>query len=158
MLPDRVTTLEACKYDDIAKYCKVFNINEIEYHVWIYLSPDDARNCVFLDAKEISPDPKFDPRFPLTMFKRESECWIRVVRDDLNLNPGKHTYKLSMVDRFTDTDFSLYISYYVQTDDPEKPYVYMKKEEEPWPPCPCKPEKPECEFTPYRDPCDKEKS
>ena len=37
-------------------------------------------------------------------------------------------YKLMMVDRCTDTDFSLYISYFIQDNNPEKPYVYMHKD------------------------------
>ena len=46
----------------------------------------------------------------------------------LNLKSGKHTYRLMFVERYTDTDFSLYFSYIIQDDSPEKPYVYMKED------------------------------
>lgn len=128
---DKVMSLEACRYEDLAKYSKVFNSNASEYHLWIYLNPEDVRTAYFIEAKEIGPNADNSRIFPDT-FERESQCWIRVNKNYIGTTPGKHTIKLSFVDRYTDTDFSLYVSYYMQVDDPEKPYVYMeegKKEE-----------------------------
>ena len=122
--------LESCKYDDLGKYSKVFNVNEIEYHLWIYLNPEDTRDAVFLKAYECGPNHWEDPTLPLGIFERESVCWIRAVTASLNMEPGKHTYKIMMVDRYTDTDFSLYVSYYIQDDNVDKPYVYMKSSDE----------------------------
>lgn len=129
MVADNIMMLEACKYDDLAKHTKVFNKNELEYHLWIYLNPEDVRDAYFDSAKEIGPDADNSRIYPDT-FTRESQCWIRANTDWLSASPGKHTFKLSMIDRFTDTDFSLYVSFYIQDDNPEKPYVYMHKDED----------------------------
>lgn len=121
----KATTLEACRYEDLAKYSKVFNLSTLDYHLWIYLNPETVRQTYFNRAFEIGPDADNSRIFPDT-FVRESQCWIRVNMQYLNLKPGKHTIKLEFVERYDDTDFSLYISYIIQDDNPEKPYVYMK--------------------------------
>lgn len=145
---DLVTQLEACKYSDLAKHTKVFNKNVAEYHLWIHLDPEHIKDAYFIEAEEIGPNADNTRIFPDT-FVRKSKCWIRVNRGFLSGKPGKHTIKLSFVDRFTDTDFSLFASYYLQDDNPEKPYVYMKDTEEDNK-CDC----PTCpgEFTEYEDP------
>ena len=143
---DKIMSLEACKYDDLAKYSKIFNSKAVEYHLWIYLNPEDVRTAYFYGAEEIGPNANNSTIFPDT-FIRESECWIRVNREWISNSVGKHIIKLMFVDRFTDTDFSLYVSYYIQNDNPDKPYVYMKETKEecplPIPPGPI--------FTPYVD-------
>lgn len=128
-IKDNVMMLEACEYDKLSKHCKVFNVETMDYHLWIYLNPDDIRDAYFLGAQEIGINPDNSKIFGDT-FVRESTCWIRVNTCYLNNKPGKHTIKLSFVNRCTDTDFSLYVSYYAQVTNPEKPYVYMKPIEE----------------------------
>lgn len=126
MVDDKGMVLIACKYSDISKYTKVFNANALEYHLWIYLNPEDVRDAYFIKAEEIGTDANNTTIYPDT-FVRDSTCWIRANTGYLNLDIGNHIIKLSFVDRYTDTDFSLYVSYYIQNDNPEKPYVYMKK-------------------------------
>lgn len=128
MVADKIMQLESCRYDDLAKYSKVFNKEELEYHLWIYLNPEEVRNAYFYRAKEIGENADNSKVFPDT-YVRESQCWIRVNTNYINTKAGKHTIKLMFVDRYTDTDFSLYVSYYIQDDNPEKPYVYMHKGE-----------------------------
>lgn len=118
--------LEACSYEDLCKHSKVFNKSALNYHLWIYMDPETVREAYFVEAKEIGPHADNSKLFPDT-FVRESQCWIRANMEYLDLRPGKHTIQLQMVNRFTDTDFSLYASYFIQDDNPDKPYVYMKK-------------------------------
>mgnify|MGYP007069998203 CR=1 FL=1 len=129
---DKMMILEACVYEDLPKYTKVFNEDTAEYHLWIYLNPAYVRNTYLYEAKEIGPNADNSKLF-LDTFKRESQCWIKVKREYLNNKIGKHIYKLSFVNKETDADFSLYVSYYLQNDNPEKPYVYIEKAaEEPY--------------------------
>lgn len=126
-IADKIMQLDACAYNDLAKHTKVFNSNAVDYHLWIYLNPEDVRDTYFCGAEEIGPNANNATIFPDT-FTRESQCWIRVNRGWINNGIGKHTIKLTFVDRYTDTDFSLYVSYYIQNDNPDKPYVYMHGE------------------------------
>lgn len=125
---DKITMLQSCRYEDLAKHSKIFNLSTLNYHLWIYLNPDDVRDTYFIRALEIGQDADNSTIYPDT-FVRESQCWIRVNTGYINRRPGKHTLRLMFVNRYTDTDFSLYASYYIQDDNPEKPYVYMKPAE-----------------------------
>lgn len=150
MTQDKIMSLEASTYANLAKHNKVFNKSAIEYHLWIYLDPSDVRDAFFLGAKEIGPHADNSKLFPDT-FVREGQCWIRANTEYLDLVAGTHIIKLSFVDRFTDTDFSLFVSYIIQDDNPEKPYVYMKEDEVPEVPLP---PGPVVTLTPYVDPND----
>lgn len=123
----KVTLLESSTYENISKHCKVFNLSTLNYHLNVYLNPETVREAYFIEAKEIGPKADNSKIFPDT-FRRVAQCWLQVNMEYLNTRVGKHTYKLDFVDRFTDTDFSLYFSYIIQDDTPEKPYVYMKKD------------------------------
>lgn len=125
---DKIMSLEACRYEDLAKHCKVFNSDTCEYHLWIYLNPEDVRGAYFVGAVEIGPNADNSKIFPDT-FVRESQCWIRVNKNYIGTTPGKHTVKLQFVDTATDTDFNLYFSFHMQVNNPVKPYVYMHETE-----------------------------
>lgn len=147
MLDDKVISLEACAYNDMSKYVKVFSVDQLEYHLWIYLNPEDVRGCYFVGAKEIGPNADSSTTYPDT-YIRESECWIRANMGYIDKGIGKHIIKLQFVEKMTSTDFSLYVSYYIQDSNPDKPYVYMKDDGSsepiyPWPT--------ESEFTEYKE-------
>ena len=129
MSNEKEIVVNACGYKDLAKNCKIYNKNELEYFTWIYLDPEDVRDATLLDVQEMNDGPT-DFRYNHNVIQRKSTCWLRCITEFLNLLPGKHTYKISMINRVTDSVFSLYISYIIQDDNPDKPYKYMKEEQE----------------------------
>ena len=126
MTQDIMLTLTSCKYSDLAKHSKVINICELDYFLWVYLNPEYVRDAYFLCGSELADDPL--TIYPDT-FTRPSTSWIRVKVDDLNKDIGLHIYKFSFVDRTTGDSFSLYANYIIQRSDEEKPYIYMKRNE-----------------------------
>lgn len=121
---DNVMTLVASRRADLSRNSKVFNLSSLEYHLWIYLNPKDIMGCTFLGAEEINNEEDFETFS--AAFERDSQCWIKVTTGLINKSPRLHIYKLNFVDTRTETDFSLYVSYYIQTDNPDKPYVYIE--------------------------------
>lgn len=126
---DKVTSLNASTYEELSNNIKVFNSATTNYHLWIYLNAEDVRDAYFIGAKEIGHNADNLKIFPDT-FVRESTCWIRVNFGYLGNKVGKHIIKLDFVNRYTDDDFSLYVGYYLQNNNPDKPYVYMHNEDE----------------------------
>ena len=49
---DKIMSLNACTYEMLSKNSKVFNVDTNEYHLWIYLNPEDVRQAYFLGAEE----------------------------------------------------------------------------------------------------------
>ena len=127
-LEDNIFTLTASNYNDIAKHSKVVNVNELDYFLWVYLNPEDVRDAYFLSACEvIKPGQDAVTTFTDT-FERKSTSWIQIKTDFINKKTGLHIYKLNFVNYTNDVTFSLYASYTIQRDDEEKPYIYMKRD------------------------------
>lgn len=123
---DKVMSLNACTYKDLPSNSRVFNSKTLDYYMWIYLNPEDVRGCQFVKAEEITYGSASQDFYPDT-FSRESQCWIRVTTHFIDTSIGNHIIRLYFVESVTGTEFSLYVSYYIQDDNPEKPYVYINE-------------------------------
>ena len=51
--------------------------------------------------------------------------WIDIGIKHLNVDAGMHTYRLRFIRN--DDCVNLYVSYTIQDDNPEKPYIYMNR-------------------------------
>lgn len=119
-------SLEACDFDDLNLHNKVFNSATVEYYLWIHLPLNMIRDCELFQISEIAPRNKELSWNGLV----ERECdkpWLKVTTSLLDTSVGSHLYKFSFVHRYTNDVVSVYISYTIQNDNPDKPYVYMNK-------------------------------
>lgn len=120
-----VVQLDACEYSKLAQHTPVFNKDSLTYFFYIHVDPDIVRECFLYQVDEISE--KSSKRVNPNVIKHDCNCWYKGITELMNTNPGKHTYKMSFVENKTNVTFSLYISYIIQDDNPELPYVYMKR-------------------------------
>ncbi len=125
-----VFSLKADTYDKLASNCKVFNTHTIEYYLWVEIPHYLNRDFQLVEIDRLTdkaiPCPCVDD---VTRYA-EREChkpWIRLVFDVLDRRVGLHTYKITLVNRFTNDVVSLFFNYIIQDDDPPKPYYYMGK-------------------------------
>ena len=121
-------SLVASSHENIARNCKVFNINELDYFLWVKIEPPLSSSYYLYKIEEVKQDGLHEVMFK-NMFVRESPTWMKIAKDYLNLDIGQHAYKMSFVNTETDILVSLYFSYIIQNDNPDKPYVYMNREE-----------------------------
>ena len=122
-----VFKLSAVPCTVLASFSKVFSIHEIEYFLFIEIPEVFARQFELYQIECVDHD-----AVPLTdSWEHESgRIWYRVRSSMLNMNPGYHIYRLLFVNKFTDDTSSLYISYVIQDNTPDKPYIYMNRDEE----------------------------
>ena len=121
------TKLEACFYTQLPTYTPVFNLSTIEYFTWIHLPISCIERCGSLfEVAEVNSS---SDATAIDMTREGNKPWLKVRSSTLNLAPGQHIYKLSFVDVHTDDVFSLYISYIIQDDNPERPYIYMRRDD-----------------------------
>lgn len=119
-----VQVLEACVYRDVNLHTPVINLHTLEYDTWVHL-PSYARGCRLFQIDEFLPDGGEVIDFS-SVEQELGKPWIRITYGLLNISEGQHVYRLHFIDR-NDAVFSLYVSYIIQNDDPDKPYVYMGK-------------------------------
>lgn len=118
-----VFKLNACKYEDLNKNTPVFNKNAFEYFLYVYIEPELARNFQLFQVDELG-DTLVE--VPLSFNIKKERNWVKILFSVLNQTPGQHIYKISMIGGCSNDVMSLYFSYIVQDDNPDKSYVYMK--------------------------------
>lgn len=117
-------------YYDALSNTAVINKNGIEFYIWLKL-PDDTCNQLSLfeviDFNYTSGPKSID--FSAKLFRENHRPWIRLESSMLNLDVGYHIFRFRFVDIDLDDYISFYFSYVIQDDNPDKPYMYMTRDE-----------------------------
>ena len=107
----------------------VLNRNEIEYFVYLHIPENLAIHSELFGVGDLDHvDVPID--YEDLIQRNCKRPWLRVESRLLDLTAGQHTYRFSFVNQETDDVYSLYISYIIQDDNPDKPYIYMDGKEE----------------------------
>lgn len=125
----KVFQLNACSYEDIPSNTPVINKANFDYFLWIHIPEEIARCYAFYQLDEMAPEHKKVPHIGFI----ERDCnrpWLKITSSVLGSTVGKHLYKLCFVNQITNDLISLFFSYTIQDDNPDKPYVYMNKEDD----------------------------
>lgn len=106
----------------------IINKQTIEPYIWVKLPTELSK---YLSLYQIDEVTNGVVSVDYTDYVQIEPCkpWIRFDSKMFNLTPGLHTYKLSFVNKFDGDTVSLYISYRLQDDCPDKPYIYMDRGE-----------------------------
>ncbi len=123
-------TLIASSYETISKNSLVINLAELDYFLYVKLEPPLTSQWYLYRIEEKMKDGSLKKmRFPETV-RKESPTWLRFKTDFINKEIGMHQYKVTFVDTVTDVSTSLWFAYIIQNDNPDKPYVYMEREDD----------------------------
>lgn len=119
-----------CKFDLYTLDCvysnvPVINLKYIDYFIWFKL-PTISNNTKLLQIDEISNN-RFDISFDSDNVTKENKLWIKVKYNFLDLSVGQHTYKFSVLNLNSNDIESYYFSYIIQSDNPDRPYNYMRR-------------------------------
>ena len=118
--------LIACEYDKININTKVFNKDALAFGVWVNL-PHYVCSFALTKIIDISKQKYEEIEFDAsTVMQDYPHPWVRIDTSILDLVSGMHIYKL-VFSHIPTTKFheSVYISYIIQDDNPETPYIYM---------------------------------
>ena len=121
-----VSEIQAVEYKNLGSATPVWNLNQVNYYVWVKIPSDVARHSKLYAVKELYPEKQEEAEIPVSAFEQCSLVYIRIIAQILNMKVGKHTHKLEFVDNVTGDTFYLFFSYIIQNDNPDRPYVYMR--------------------------------
>lgn len=118
--------LNAVPHHDIASASKVFSLQEFEYYLFVKVDEKFAKVYELYQVDEIVDGAEFICNCHL--WEHEPyRPWYKFTSHKLNRDPGYHIYRLSFVNTYNNDTCQLYIAYVVQSNNPEKPYMYMDK-------------------------------
>lgn len=118
--------LVACCYDEVSRHTQVINKAQFPYWVWIQLPKCVLRDYEIYQVDEVFPG-SGECDWIDQVVRESGRPWLRFPNTMLSLTAGKHMYKLSFVNRYTDEAVDYYFSYIVQDSNPDKPYIYMNR-------------------------------
>lgn len=101
-----------------------FNNNQMKGHIWLEIPKALAKYLTLVSAAEIGETETLVPQESLI---REAKYpWIECPISVINEAPGFHMYQLTFSVDNRNEEQVLYFCYSIQTDSPDKSYVYMK--------------------------------
>lgn len=121
-----VSEIQAVEYRDLGSATPVWNLNQVNYYIWVKIPNEVARHSRLYAVKEINLEDQSEADISVSAFEQCSLVYIRIIAQILNMKVGKHTHKLEFVDTVTGDIFYLFFSYIIQNDNPDRPYVYMR--------------------------------
>lgn len=123
-----VVELDACLYGELSANAIVLNRNQLSDYIWVSLPEIITSNTVMYQLEEISPNCN-EVEFSSFVERDHGRPWLKVHTHGLNLAPGYHAYKLLFIETGSHVTYPVYIGYIIQDDNPDKPYIYMNRDE-----------------------------
>lgn len=122
-----VLKIESSTYHELPINTTVLGKEQLEYYTWIHLPHDLSRDFALVQIDNIDDSlPKEVKRAFIN--RKPGKPWIRIRTGALNQSIGLHRYKITLVNKTSDDVVSLYFAYIMQDNNPDKPYIYMRKE------------------------------
>lgn len=129
MITDREDILELHTYGEVTSHARIINDNQIEEWLWFHIPVDVSRNYEFTNVYELLPE-SAEKDHGGKIFRQGRHPWLAVHTSFLDLGIGYHLYKLRFLDPDTNDVVLLYVAYQIQSNNPEKPYIYMDRTSE----------------------------
>ena len=121
--------IELRPHNKVFENVKIFNKNEIEYFMYLHIPENLAKDCELYKVQDVD-NPDILIEYNDSIQRNCKRPWLRIDSRLLDTSCGQHTYRFGFINIVTDDVYSLYISYIIQDDNPDKPYIYMNGEEE----------------------------
>ena len=122
ILPENVLTCST--WDKLNS--PILNKGNIQEFIWVYI-PHEFSTGYVVTSIEHKHKNEYEP-LDLAYVERDHYYpWIKIIAEKLVQDVGQHIYRLILTHETTLESVTLYFSYTIQNDDPEKPYYYMGK-------------------------------
>ena len=117
--------VRATYQDRSHRHVKVFNLQTFGPDLHVKLDLSIHKNCTITRIYDTETsydvkDYKYNPFGP---------SWVDIPITELNSRTGMHEYCIELLDRIHDSYLYQYFTYSIQNDHPEKPYLYIDREE-----------------------------
>lgn len=121
-------TIQATKMQTLSSNTEVFNVAEIPDIICVKFPDSLPRDMELSGIYCLDTDKNID--FDGHVTRSEHRPWIDISKDILDITTGQHVYRLTFSKVGLPIVATCWFSYIVQDNFVEKPYIYMKREEE----------------------------
>lgn len=130
MLQDNIftTVIQSSQLSEIPLNTKIYNSKDFSEIVCIKLPPQMPRSMELSEIYNL--DTQEDIDFIDQVTRDEHRPWIDISSTILDLNPGQHVYRMTFRNPLRKLGATCWFSYIIQENNPEKPYIYMNRDED----------------------------
>lgn len=118
-------------YSDAIAHSETISVCETMDKIWLKLPNGLAKYLTLYQLIKLGPENNGTEVDIADKIQRDTNrTWLTASRTLFDMTAGFHMYQLVFLDSFTQQYRDLYFCYHIQDNDPEKPYIYMNREEE----------------------------
>jgi hypothetical protein len=119
--------VEAMPYDKALASAKTFSKLEVNNYLWLHIPVEYAEDFKLTGIYRVMPT-----EIDLTdsSYRDNYATWIKVPTADLKDYNVLQVFKVTFENILTSDEADLFFAYSVQTEDVEKPYIYVKQDDE----------------------------
>ena len=122
------TILQSSKLDQLPLNTKIYNAKDFSETVCVKLPPQLPRDMQLIEIYSLDSFEDLD--FTDFVTRDENRPWIDIKSSILNTAAGQHTYRMTFNRGGVNLTATCWFSYIIQDNNPEKPYIYMKRDED----------------------------
>ena len=130
MIQDNIftTVIQSSQLSDLPVNTKIYNIADFSEIVCVKLPAQMPRNMELTEIYNL--DTQEDLDFADQTTRDEHRPWIDINSSILDTSIGQHTYRMTFQNLGCKLKATCWFSYIIQDNHPEKPYIYMKRDED----------------------------
>lgn len=127
MLKPYTTVIQSCHMEGLSSNTNVFNIQNFANTICVKLPDNFPRDFELIGMYNLETNSgvDFEDYVEHIMYKP----WVDIQRSILSTEIGQHTYRLDFMQQGFSMCATCWFSYIIQDNNPEKPYVYMNRED-----------------------------
>ena len=130
LLQDKVftTVIQSGRLSDLPLYTVMYNKADFSEIVCVKLPPTLPRDMQLTEIYNLDASESLDYDDYVT--RDENRPWIDIQSSILDVTAGQHTYRMTFAKLGCKLTATCWFSYIIQDNNPEKPYIYMKRDED----------------------------
>ena len=130
MLQDNIftTVIQSSKLSDLPLHTVIYNSKDFSEVVCVKLPPQMPRDMQLIEIYNLNSSEDLD--FTDFVTRDENRPWIDIQSSILDTTAGQHTYRMTFAKEDVKLTATCWFSYIIQDNNPEKPYIYMKRDED----------------------------
>ena len=129
MLQDNIftTVIQSSQLSDLPLNTKIYNKEDFSEIVCVKLPDKFPRRMELAEIYNLDAQEELDIADQTT--RDEHRPWIDISSSILDLTVGQHTYRMTFYNIGGKLNATCWFSYIIQDNHPEKPYIYMDRDE-----------------------------
>lgn len=130
MIQDNIftTVIQSSKLDQLPLNTKIYNSKDFSDTVCVKLPPEMPRDMDLIEIYNLNASEEVD--FTDFVARDENRPWVDIQTSILDTTAGQHVYRMTFSKSEVKLKATCWFSYIIQDNTPEKPYIYMKRDED----------------------------